>query len=76
LGHIRHIMHSMHRFTMHSACIRLKQRFQQDRGRSAAPEAARTILSGSGQVKNRYLSVKLLKLKLNRLVVGGPEKRL
>src|SRR5258708_18953306 len=36
-------------------------RFQHDRGRTAAPEAARTILRGSGQVKNRPLSHKVLK---------------
>lgn len=54
LGHLPgHIIQRMQR---------LKQRFQQDRGRSAAPEAGRTILSGSGQVKKRRVSLKALKL--------------
>ena len=53
LGHLPgHIIQRMQR---------LKRRFQQDRGRSAAPEAARTILSGFGQVKNRRIQVKLLR---------------
>jgi hypothetical protein len=57
----RHSMHpnSNDAFVMHLNSMH-PQRFQQDRGRSAAPEAARTILSGSGQVKKRRASVKFL----------------
>jgi hypothetical protein len=51
---------TMHSRCMLAQCTRPKQRFQQDRGRSAAPEAARTILSGSGQVKKPHSLVKLL----------------
>ena len=62
---------AIYRAISSNGCKRLKRRFQQDRGRSAAPEAARTILSGSGQVKNRRIQVKLLKSCGNMRMAGA-----
>ena len=47
---------SKHHYSMRPTRRPTPARFQRDRGRSAAPEAARTILSGFGQVKNRGIS--------------------
>jgi hypothetical protein len=57
---------------MRSNAFDAKQRIQQDRGRATAPEAARTILSGSNQVKNCQSSIKPLKSNLNRPIAESP----
>jgi hypothetical protein len=57
---------------MRSNAFDAKQRLQQDHGRSTAPEAARTILSGSGRVKNRRAPVKPLKSNLNWPTAESP----